>query len=187
MYLLIKNYKNGDFMYKFFIIFFLLSNILLAQNPLLDSLNTIRAFQLVDANNASSGYVTDEQFKYIKEFGFEHVISLLPGNQSHEDSVVTSLGMTFTQIEVNWKEPTVTNVQNYFSDMKKFSGKKVFLHCMANMRASAFMFLYRTTQLGIDKSSAAELMYDIWHPKDNEQWNTLIRTVLETNGLGSEY
>ena len=48
--------------------------------------------------------------------------------------------MTFTQIEVIWNEPTTINVQNYFTDMKKYEGKKVFLHCMANMHASAFTF-----------------------------------------------
>ena len=174
-------------MYNFFIVVILLSKILFAQDSLVDSLKTIRAFQFVDTINASSGYVSDKQFKYIKEYGFEHVISLLPGDQSYEDSVVSSLGMTYTQIEVNWKEPTVVNVQNYFSDMKKYSGKKVFLHCMANMRASAFMFLYRTTQLGVNKKTAGELMYEIWDPKNNNQWDNLIKTVLETYGLGSEY
>ena len=117
-------------MYKFFSVVLLICNFLSAQNGIIDSLNTIRAFQLVDSNNASAGYVKDNQFKYLKEFGFTHVISLLPGDQSHEDSIVTSLGMTFKQIEVNWNAPSITNVQNYFSDMKKYSGQKVFLHCM---------------------------------------------------------
>jgi len=174
-------------MYKFFLFVFLSLNLLLAQNNLSDSLSSIRAFQLVDSNNASSGYVKAGQFKFLKEYGFTHVISLIPGDHSKEDSIVTSLGMTFTQIEVIWKEPTVVNVQNYFSDMKKYSGKKVFLHCQANMRASAFMFLYRTTQLGVKTEEASKLMYEIWNPKENKKWDLLIKTVLEKNKLSSEY
>jgi protein tyrosine phosphatase (PTP) superfamily phosphohydrolase (DUF442 family) len=174
-------------MLKFFITFLFLINLSCAQKNILDSLNTIRSFQLIDSNNASSGYVNDRQFKYLKEYGFTHVISLLPGNQSREDSIVTSLGMTFTQIDVNWKEPTIVNVQNYFSDMKKYSGQKVFLHCMANMRASAFMFLYRTTQLKINIAEAKKALYEIWDPKENPKWDLLIKKSLEENGLDSQY
>lgn len=166
---------------------FIFLNISFAQNNLIDSLKAIRNFQFADSNNASSGYVQDDQFKFLKDYGFTHVISLLPGDQSKEDSIVTSLGMTFTQIEVIWNRPTSANVQNYFADMKKYKGKKVFLHCMANMRASAFMFLYQTTQLKVDKSKAKKLMDDIWNPKENEKWDRLIKTTLEKYGLGSRY
>jgi len=182
-----KNYKWNNIMYKIFLFILLTSNFLFSQNSLLDSLQTIRAFQFADSNNASSGYVNVDQFKFLKDYGFTHVISLLPGDQHQEDSIVTSLGMTFTQIEVNWKKPTIENVQNYFNDMKKYSGKKVLLHCVANMRASAFMYLYRTTQLGIKKDEAKKLMNDIWDPKENEQWDNLIKTILKKEGLENIY
>ena len=160
---------------------------LFSQNNFKDSLFKIRAFQFADSNNASSGYINAEQFRLLKDYGFTHVISLIPGDQSKEDSIVNSLGMSFTQIEVIWKEPTVENVQNYFDDMKKYSGKKVLLHCIANMRASAFMFLYRTTQLGIEKDEAKKRMYEIWDPKENAKWDALINTVLQKNGLENSY
>ena len=148
---------------------------------------TIRAFQFADSINASSGYINAEQFRLLKDYGFTHIISLIPGDQSKEDSIVNSLGMTFTQIEVIWKEPTPENVQNYFNDMKKYSGKKVLLHCVANMRASAFLFLYRTTQQGMAVDEAGKLMFEIWNPHENETWNALIKSVLEKNGLPGSY
>ena len=61
----------------------------------IDSLMSIRAFHEVSYNLASSGYVFDDQFNYIRDYGYTHVISLLPGDQDHEKSVVISKGMTF--------------------------------------------------------------------------------------------
>ena len=55
------------------------------------------------------------------------------------------------------------------------------------MRASAFMFLYRTTQLGVKKTEAQTTLYEIWDPKKNEEWDKLIKKSLEVNGLDSKY
>lgn len=157
------------------------------QNADIDSLGKIRAFQFVDSLNASSGFVQQNQFIFLKNAGFKHVISLLPGDQSNEKSIVTSLGMTFTQIGVAWNDPTITDIETYFADMKKHTGEKVLVHCMANMRASAFMFLYRTTQMDVNKEKAATLMNAIWNPKENEKWNALIEQTLTKYGLGKDY
>jgi protein tyrosine phosphatase (PTP) superfamily phosphohydrolase (DUF442 family) len=151
----------------------------------LDSLKTIRAFQLVTENLACSGYVTDEQFDYIWAYGFTHVISLLPGDQSHEESMVTSRGMTFKHIPVSWGRPTMNNLEHYIDDMAGHRDEKVYLHCDANMRASAFMFLYRVTQMGVDKMTARNTLYEIWFPTGD--WARFIERGLENYGFDPEY
>ena len=49
----------------------------------------------------------------------------LPGDQSHEDSVVTSLGMSFTSIGVDWGKPTMKNLEDYLRDMDLHRDEKV--------------------------------------------------------------
>jgi protein tyrosine phosphatase (PTP) superfamily phosphohydrolase (DUF442 family) len=153
-------------------------------NPL-DSLQNIRAFQLVSDSLASSGYVMDDQFDLIHNFGFRHVISLLPGKQGREDSIVTSLGMSFTHIPVDFGKPTMKDLEAYLEDMAKHKEDMVFLHCQANMKASVFMYLYRVTQLGTDKQTAKDRMFEIWYPTGD--WHSLIEKGLERYGFDPEY
>ena len=150
-----------------------------------DSLQTIRAFEQVSDSLASSGYVTDRQFRYIRDAGFSHVISLLPGDQSHEESVVTSLGMSFTNIGVDWNRPTMKNLDEYFRDMDLHRNEKVYLHCEANMRASAFLFMYRVIRQRVDRMEARVPMFAIWYPMN--QWDQFIERGLEKYGLDPEY
>jgi len=161
-------------------LFLLLSNLLFAQNNLSESLAEITAYQQINDSLASAGYVEDEQFDLIKEFGFTHVINLMPGDYSHEDSLVKSNGMTFTQIEVDWQNPTMADLKSYFDDMKSHTGEKIFLHCQANMRASAFIYLYRIIELNEGEKSAKKTMNEIWQP--NDTWANFIEQGFKKYG-----
>jgi protein tyrosine phosphatase (PTP) superfamily phosphohydrolase (DUF442 family) len=172
-------------MKSIFIILNILATSLFAQSAIIDSLNTIKAFQLIDHNLASSGLVTEKQFDFVKDYGFKHVISLLPGNQSREDSIVISKGMTFTQINVDWKNPTQENLKLYFDDMEKHKKDSILLHCQLNMRASAFTFLYRVIRLGEEKKLAKADLDSIWYPTD--QWHLFIETSLRKYGVDPDY
>ncbi len=157
----------------------------LYSQPVVDSLNTIRAFQLVQDDLASAGYVKDHQFQFVRDYGFSHVITLLPGDQEDEKQVVQDLGMTFTQIPVEWRDPSMENLQAFVDDMKMHEGEKVFFHCQANMRASAFMYVYRVTQLGVPKTEAKKWMDEIWYPTGT--WHTFIEEGLKKYGADPEY
>lgn len=150
-----------------------------------DPLQSIRAFERVDDHLASSGFVLDDQFEMIRNDGFTHMISLLPGDPSHEEELVTSLGMTFTNIKVDWGNPTMKNLEAFIGDMKEHSGEKVYVHCQANMRASAFVFLYRVTRLGVDKKQAKALLDSIWYPTGT--WHHFIEDGLLKYDMDPEY
>lgn len=113
------------------------------------------------------------------------MINLLPGNQLKERKHVESLGMTYTQIPVEWTNPTMDNLDAFVRKMKELQGSKIYVHCAANMRASAFIFVYRVTQLGIDKKTARAHMDSVWFP--TKQWNTFIRNGLTKYGAGPEW
>ena len=54
------------------------------------------------------------------------------------------------------------------------------MHCFANMRASAFTYLYRTLVEGVDADEAREDMLAVWDPGLDErwgQWDRLIRNA----------
>ena len=57
--------------------------------------------------------------------------------------------------------------------MKTNAEKKVFVHCAANKRVSAFIYLYRRSQKDVDKEVAKKDLEKIWIP--NETWQQFIQ------------
>ena len=172
-------------MNKLILAFFVVTNLSSGHANPVDSLMSIRAYHKVSYELASSGYVFDDQFDCIRDYGYSHVISLLSGDQNHEESVVTSKGMTFTNIPVDWENPTLKNLEDFIEDMGSHQDEMVYVHCEANMMASAFMFLYQVTQLGVDKEVARADLESVWYPTDH--WHQFIEMGLQHYGLDPEY
>ncbi|MGN5484577.1 hypothetical protein ACLJB4_09830, partial [Campylobacter coli] len=61
--------------------------------------------------------------------------------------------------------------------MEAIADKKVFVHCAANMRVSAFMYLYRRLYKGISNEEAKKELHQIWIP--NELWQNFIQQFIE--------
>ena len=58
--------------------------------------------------------------------------------------------------------------------MEANEGRKVFVHCFANMRASAFVYMYRTLVEGVLDEDAIGHMSEVWDPAEVRQWGDLI-------------
>ncbi len=61
------------------------------------------------------------------------------------------------------------------------------MHCFANMRASAFTYLYRTVVAGEPDESARADMLAVWDPASDErwaQWDRLITRAKEKRPPG---
>jgi protein tyrosine phosphatase (PTP) superfamily phosphohydrolase (DUF442 family) len=127
-------------------------------------------FQKVGPNLATAGQPTGEQFAKVREAGYEVVINLLPPDHpeglSGEGELVTGLGMDYVNIPVVWTNPTVENLKAFFRAMQANKGRKVFVHCMMNYRASAFTFLYRVLVEKLPVEDAEQTMRKIWAPYD---------------------
>ena len=108
-----------------------------------------------------------EQLEWIAAEGFECVINLLPDESDawfpEEPERVKTLGMEFVRIPVIWLRPTRENLDDFCAAMDARQGKKLFVHCAANMRASAFLYLWRLRH-GHNETEALDDMHDIWHP-----------------------
>ncbi|MGE0484915.1 MAG: protein tyrosine phosphatase family protein [Gammaproteobacteria bacterium] len=114
----------------------------------------------------SAGQPTREQFPLVAAAGVEAVINLAPlgtpGAFAEEGEVVTALGMGYAHIPVDWDDPAATDLHDFFRAMRHFDGRRVLVHCNANARASAFVYLWRTLERHEDEPAARATMLDIW-------------------------
>ena len=160
----------------------LASLILMAVSPLMasnpnESFKTINNFHFVSEQLASSGMLELEDYALIKDYGFEHVINLIPGMQLKERKYVESLGLSYEQIPVVWDDPTQENFRAFVKLMKSYDDDKVYVHCELNWRASTFVYLYRVTQLGISDETAKADLLSIWTPEPD--WQAFIDSTIE--------
>ncbi|MEZ4700490.1 MAG: protein tyrosine phosphatase family protein [Rhodothermales bacterium] len=157
-----------------------------AQAPDLESrLETIIGYTRISDDLASSGQIAYDQIPLLKEAGFDVVVNLAPAADSRnglEGFLVTELGLSYVQIPVSWEAPSQRDLQFFFDVMKANSDRKVFVHCFANMRASAFVYLYRTLHDGISEEQARKDLARIWDPTELKQWAAFIETAQHEHG-----
>ena len=138
---------------------------------------------------ATSGQPTEKQFSAIKNSGYQVVINLAlinsPGAISNEKQIVHSLGIEYIHIPVIWEKPEIADFSQFESLMKANSDKKVFVHCIANKRVSAFIYLFRYLDQEMSKQDAKEDLLKIWVP--NDIWQQFIDEVIEKYSSSSGY
>lgn len=114
---------------------------------------------------ATAGQLTLEQVPQLAEDGFELVINLAvadPERNAGEAFRVVQTGMAYTQIPVDWQQPTLADLQLFFDVMDARGERRTLVHCFANYRASAFTYLYRTLRLGVPEAQARADLDAIW-------------------------
>ena len=130
---------------------------------------------------ATAGQPTKEQFTAISKLGYQVVVNLaLPESLNalpDEKEVVETQGMEYVHIPVVWENPTIDDIRRFFSVMEANADKNIFVHCAANMRVSAFMYLYRLIHEGMSDEDAKRDLHQIWIPNDN--WQKFIEQVIQ--------
>lgn len=116
----------------------------------------------------SSGQPSEAEFRLIREAGFCHVINLAPhdGENSLADEAKTTadLGMRYTHIPVDFKKPTQADFDAFVAAYEACGDNKVWVHCAANMRVSAFLYKYRRDHQGLPEAQARAIMDTVWEP-----------------------
>jgi len=142
------------------------------------SIEEIRGFLRLDDRVATSGMPRPEHFAAMRAAGFSVVINLaLPTSDNamaNEGELVSQQGMTYVQIPVNFERPTPADFEQFRRVMDALADRKVFVHCAANMRVSAFMYLYRVRKDPGCEAQAAADMHQIWQP--DGVWKDFIET-----------
>lgn len=149
-------------------------------------LSEIKNFQKLTESLSSAGQPLEEQLTFVKEAGFDVVINLgLLNNPEYslrdEAGSIRALGMEYIHIPVIFESPARQDLVDFFKAMEGSKGKKIFVHCAMNMRASAFIGLYNAIRLKQPRKQAFKLMHKIWEP--NEIWKTFIKKMLADPGL----
>jgi uncharacterized protein (TIGR01244 family) len=149
----------------------------------MSNLKAIYNFVQVTDNLGTSGQPTAAQFQDIASEGYQTVINLAPSDVSHaipnESDIVTAARMNYLQIPVIWNKPTLADWDTFVAAMEANKDKKVFIHCQANMRVSAFVMLYRHIKLGLDLEEAQAAMLPIWNPEaGHPNWVDFIEDVM---------
>ncbi|XTI73113.1 protein tyrosine phosphatase family protein [Acidithiobacillus sp. AC3] len=145
-------------------------------------LSVIYRYRAVDAVLCTSGQPTVDQLGHIAAAGYKTIINLALHDDPRyslpdESSAVESLGLAYIHIPVQFMAPTEQDLLEFFSAMEAHQREKLWVHCAANMRVTAFLGLYRVIRQGWSIDRAFELMYGVWQP--NEVWSSFIAHMLE--------
>lgn len=145
-------------------------------------IDDIYNFRPVDECLSTSGQPTEAQLAAAAKDGFEVVINLALHDDpryslADEAGTVQSLDMEYVHIPVRFDAPAETDLLQFIQAMKRHEGKKVLVHCAANMRVTAFLGLYRVIEQGWSTEQAFALMDSLWEP--NPVWSVFIANMLE--------
>ena len=125
----------------------------------------------IDERLGSSGQPTEAQLADIAAAGYTTVINLALHDDPRyslpdEAGTVASLGMRYVHIPVQFARPTRDDLKTFFDAMEAHRGDKVWVHCAANLRVTAFLGLYWALRERQGRDQAFALMREVWRQPD---------------------
>jgi len=122
----------------------------------------------VDCDIATSGALNEQVVADIAEAGYRCIIDLLPADNRHalagERGIAERHGLSYQHIPVDFAAPSSESFDAFVQAMQGAAGEKVWVHCAANMRVTAFMAAYGRRHLGWTQERAVELIAEVWQP-----------------------
>lgn len=138
----------------------------------------------VSAEWSTGGSPTLADLQAAQAAGVAVVINLAladsPGILPAEGARVAELQMEYIHIPVVWEKPTPENLRDFFAALERCRGRKLFIHCVKNMRVSVFLYLYRVLRQGAEPHAAYLDMAQIWQPEG--VWAAFIEQELNRAG-----
>ena len=140
-------------------------------------LSKVFNYHNIDDLFATSGQPNAYQLKLIAENGYEAVINLAPnsvfeGSVINEAEILTANKVKYIHIPVNFNKPKDEDFLKFVNCLEENKDKKIWIHCAANMRVSAFVYKYRRDILKLEDSKIIEDMNLIWSP--NNVWGSFL-------------
>ena len=145
-----------------------------------ERLEDIFNFLKLSDHVGTAGQPTEQQLSLVKSSGYKTVINLaLPTSENalpDEGATVESLDMEYINIPVNFNNPTEDNFVRFCAVMQERVKEPIFVHCAANLRVSAFMYLYRRIKQNLSEEEAKVDLDKIWTP--NRIWTQFIAKII---------
>lgn len=133
-----------------------------------NSITSIYNYHPLNEKLATSGQPTEGQLAQIKHHGYQRVINLAPHSAenalANEAELVNGLGLEYIHLPVDFRNPDEDSFHTFCELLDSSTDQKVWLHCAANMRVSAFVYRYRIMQQGCDHEEALRDLHRIWKP-----------------------
>ncbi len=149
------------------------------------STTDIRNYRKVNDQIITGGQPTEEQLKAVAADGFNAVINLAtidPRNSLPDEAgLVSSLGMIYHHIPVDWENPKESDFERFEKVMKQLPERKILIHCAANFRVTAFYSLYAMKNLGWSETQADAFRASIWSGSNYPSWEKFIRQIKDRN------
>jgi protein tyrosine phosphatase (PTP) superfamily phosphohydrolase (DUF442 family) len=129
----------------------------------------------------TSGHLTAEDISELPHYGIKHLINLAPPNASlvlpGEAEMASGLGINYFQLPVTWAEPEPEKLATFIKLLSSLDGENTWVHCVKNMRVSAFIYVYRKLHLNEDDETASFPMKHIWQA--DEVWARFIAQAID--------
>ncbi len=128
----------------------------------------IYMWQRIDDRLTTSGQPGEEELAAIGALGVTDVVNL--GLHSHEKALpdeaasLRALGMGYIHIPVAFDNPVEADFERFCAALDALAGKTIHVHCIANMRVSAFLYRYQRDVLALPEAAARAMMERIWRP-----------------------
>ncbi|MBG0794265.1 protein tyrosine phosphatase family protein [Methylocystis sp. H62] len=136
----------------------------------------------LDARTTTSGQPTQAQFDEIAALGVREVINLAPATSEkalkNEAEILAALGLRYTYIPVDFQNPTEEDFDRFRAAFESAGESATHVHCIANYRVSAFLYLYRISA-GVEEARARADLDRIWTP--NPIWAGFIERMRSRN------
>lgn len=133
-----------------------------------DDPTEITAWHRLDARLTSSGQPSREQLADLARLGIAHMINLaLPSHEKSlpdEAEILGAAGIGYTNIPVDFSDPPETDYARFCDVMDALEGQTVHVHCILNLRVSAFLYRWRQERQGVSEAEARSELERLWRP-----------------------
>jgi len=72
--------------------------------------------------------------------------------------------MTYIHLPVDFEQPTDADFERFSAVMDDLRDERAHVHCIANLRVTAFLYRYRRDALGLPDPEARAAMDSVWQP-----------------------
>ena len=142
-------------------------------------LDHLPAFLPVSPRLLTAGQPAPADFAQLAQNGVEVVINLAPpgahGYLADEAQLALENGMIYAHLPILFQQPLVCDFASFAGVMHAHRARVVLVHCAANVRVSALVYLYQTLVEGEDESLARARLLQIWSP--DATWSRFIQDV----------
>lgn len=133
------------------------------------SVSDIYNYRQAAPNLATSGQPSEEQLRTIANEGYAVIVNLALHDDpryslTDEAASVQALGLEYIHIPVQFGTPNERDLLKFFEVMELHESRRVWVHCAANKRVTAFLGLYWRLRKGWPEGRAFALLREIWQP-----------------------